>query len=325
MVADRAHPNDLAHNRNVDRFVHALTHDFEPGLGIDRPLHLVHGLLQREPLDRVIIDLGDQVARHDAGFRRRRFIHRSDHLDEAILHHDLDTEPAELAVGGLLHVTPGLLIHVPRMRIERCDHAVDRALDQLGVVGLFNVIGPYPLEHLAKQIELRVGVGTGRSLGHCHQLRSLGPGNEQGQAGSCCRTKEKKEILAHSSRTFSLSVVARHRPVFLPSSTKSSQYLSGFIEAVLPGRGLGAETALGAAAEPIAELRRNITERQLDAQLQRGHREFSGIHQTPVGGEVLHGRILVHRRHHDAVAQLDASDRQHPDISHFLAQRRATR
>ena len=39
-------------------------------------------------------------------------------------------------------------------------------------------------------------------------------------------------------------------------------------------------------------------------------RELAGIHQMPVGRKPLHGRILMHRRHHDAVAQLDASNRQ---------------
>ena len=145
--------------------IRALAHDLELGLGVDRPLHLVDGLLQRKPLDRVAVDLRDQIARQDAGLRRRRIVDRRDYLDQAILHRDLDAEPAELAGGGLLHVAPRLVVHVARMRIERGDHAVDRALDQLGVVGLFDVVGPDPLEHVAEQIELRIGIrncGSGR-------------------------------------------------------------------------------------------------------------------------------------------------------------------
>ena len=182
--------------------VHALAHDLEPGFGIDRTFHLVHSLFKRQPLNRGVVDLGDQVAGHDAGLRRRRVVHGRDHLDQAILHHDLDTESAELAVGGLLHVLPGFVIHVPRMRIERSDHAVDRAFDQLGVVGLLDIVGPDPLEYLAEQIELRIGVDTGRSAGDGDRQRALRRGHEQGQAGACRRTEEKKEILAHGSRTF---------------------------------------------------------------------------------------------------------------------------
>src|ERR1700712_132082 len=40
------------------------------------------------------------------------------------------------------------------------------------------------------------------------------------------------------------------------------------LQSILPGRGLGAETALGAGAEPIAELRRHVAERSVDTELQ---------------------------------------------------------
>src|SRR5467141_2604182 len=55
--------------------------------------------------------------------RGGRIIHGRNHLDEAILHHDLNPQPAELAAGCLPHVPPGLLVHVPRVGIERRDHA----------------------------------------------------------------------------------------------------------------------------------------------------------------------------------------------------------
>ena len=37
--------------------------------------------------------------------------------------------------------------------------------------------------------------------------------------------------------------------------------------------------------------------------------EFAGIHQVPVGRKALHRRILMHRRHHDAILQRHAADR----------------
>jgi hypothetical protein len=39
-------------------------------------------------------------------------------------------------------------------------------------------------------------------------------------------------------------------------------------------------------------------------------REFSRIHQMPIGRKTLHRRVLMHRRHHDAVLQLDTPDGQ---------------
>ena len=108
---------------------------FSRVLLLGAPFILVDGLVQGQALNLLIVDLGDHVAGHDAGFGGGRVVDRRDHLDEAVLHRDLDAEPAELAVGGLLHVAPALLVHVARMRIERGDHAVDRALDSLASSG----------------------------------------------------------------------------------------------------------------------------------------------------------------------------------------------
>src|ERR1700684_4403672 len=110
------------------------------------------------------------------------------------------------------------------MGIKCGDHAADCALDKLGVVGLFDVVGPDPLEYLAKQVELRKGiVGAGRSPGGGNPKLIPRPGDEKRQAGTCYRAEEKEVILAHCSRTFSLSVAAHHGPVnraSLPRGTR---------------------------------------------------------------------------------------------------------
>jgi hypothetical protein len=142
--------DDFAHNRHVDRRLCAFAKDGQPRFRIDRPLHLVHGLLQSKPLNCLIIDIGDEIAGHDAGLRRGRAVNRRNHLDQAVFHRDLDTESTEFALGRLLHFAPGTVIHVSRMRIEGGDHAVDCAFDEFGVTGLFDIVGPDALEHLAK-------------------------------------------------------------------------------------------------------------------------------------------------------------------------------
>ena len=193
--ADRLDLDDFALDRDVDRLVGALALDLQLGGGVDRPLHLVDGLLQGQALNRVAVDVGDQIARHDAGLRGRRAIHRRDHLDEAIFHRDLDAEAAELAVRGLLHVVPGLLVHVARMRIERGDHAVDGALDQLGVVGLLDIVGPDPLEHVAEQIELRIDVGVGRRPGGRDPELAPGPVTRRVRQVPATAPRKKTEFL----------------------------------------------------------------------------------------------------------------------------------
>ena len=100
-------------------------------------------------------------------------------LTSAVLHRDLDAEAAELALHLHLHVAEVLGVHVARMRIERGQHAVDRRLDELLVGDLLDIIGAHPLEHLAEQIELAVGVGIGRGGVACGVVGGAAPSGEQ--------------------------------------------------------------------------------------------------------------------------------------------------
>ncbi len=160
-------------------------------LGVDQPAHLLDRLVEREPLHRLAVEMGDDVVGHDAGLVRGRVVDRGDHLDQAVLHRDLDAEPAELAAGLHLHVAEALGVHVARMRIEPGEHAVDRRFDQLGVLGLLDVVGAHPLEHVAEQAELPVGVGGSRACARAveHDPR-LGGDERQGRTCRC--TEEKK-------------------------------------------------------------------------------------------------------------------------------------
>jgi hypothetical protein len=90
------------------------------------------------------------------------------------------------------------------MRIERGDHAVDRAFDQRTVARLLDIVGPHALEHLAEQAELGIGVDAGRRLGARNELFTLRPGHKQGQARTSQRPQEKQNILPHS---FALSAL----------------------------------------------------------------------------------------------------------------------
>ncbi len=130
--------------------------------GIGRAAHLLDGFAERQALHLLAVELGDDVAGQDAGLVGRRVVDRRDHLDELVLHGDLDAEPEELAAGLHLHVLIVFGVQVARMRIERGQHAVDRRLDQICVIGLLDIVGADALEHVAEQIELPVGVGRRR-------------------------------------------------------------------------------------------------------------------------------------------------------------------
>ncbi len=132
-------------------------------------------------------------------------------LIEAVFHRDLDAEAAELAAGLHLHVAEALGIHVARMRIEAGQHAGDRGLDQLAVVGLLDIVAAHALEHVAEQIELAIGVrGCGPGArAHQHRARLR---DEQRQRCAGGRAEENNRSLAHHPRTFSPSFAAHHGP-----------------------------------------------------------------------------------------------------------------
>jgi hypothetical protein len=141
-------------------------------------------LVEGEALKCLIVELGDDIAGADAGLSGRRIIYRRHHFEDAVFHRDLDAEPAELAVGLNLHVAKALGVHIARMRVEPVEHATDRALDQLGVVRLFDIVRPHHIENVAEQVELAVGIGGG-GAGTCydHERGRLHRHEGQGDSG----------------------------------------------------------------------------------------------------------------------------------------------
>ena len=137
------------------------------------------------------VDLADQVAGQEAGLRRRRIVDRRDHLDQAVLHRDLDAKPAELTAGLHLHVAETFRVHVARMRVKPGEHAVDGRFNELAVVRFFDVVGAHALEHIAEQIELTVGIRNRRArrradqqgprLGDQQRCQHAGQGAEKEQ------------------------------------------------------------------------------------------------------------------------------------------------
>ena len=117
------------------------------------------------PCTGVAVEMGDEVAGLEAGIGGRRVVDRRHDLDQAVLHRHLDAEPAELAAGLHLHVVEVLGIQVVRVRVERGQHAVDRALDQRVVGDVVDIVRAHQLEHVAEQVELLVGLGVVRRRG----------------------------------------------------------------------------------------------------------------------------------------------------------------
>ncbi len=139
------HADHRAGQRDHQRRALALARDGERDLRVRLAAHLLHGR---------VVELDDQVARLDAGLERRRVLDRRDHLDEAVLHPDLDAEAAELALRADLQLFERLRIEIGRMRVEPREHAVDRLGDQLLVLDRLDVVGLDGAEHLGEGAQL---------------------------------------------------------------------------------------------------------------------------------------------------------------------------
>ena len=82
------------------------------------------------------------------------------------------------------------------------------AFDELALVGLLDVVRPHPLENVAEQVELAIGVaGRGGARARSHQQPGRLDGHE-GQCGAGDRAQEDQRSLAHHPRTFWLLLVA---------------------------------------------------------------------------------------------------------------------
>ena len=130
----------------------ALPVDGERDRRARRAAHAVDGLIHAQALDRLAVKLGDGIARDHPRPFRRHVVDGRDHLQNAVLHRDVDAKAAELATRFDLLLLEFLGAHIARMRIELHEHAVDGVGDELLVVGLFDILLAHMLEHFAKKL-----------------------------------------------------------------------------------------------------------------------------------------------------------------------------
>ena len=88
----------------------------------------------------LVVDLDDAVAGADAEAERRRALERRDDDELAVADLELDADARVVAVELVAERLVALGRHVDRVRVERLQHAVDRALDQLLVVERLDVL-----------------------------------------------------------------------------------------------------------------------------------------------------------------------------------------
>ena len=110
----------------------------------------------------------------DAGLGRRGVVDGRDHLDEAVLHADLDAQAAEFAAGAFLQLSECLGLEVGRVRVEVAEHALDGVLQQRLVADRLDVGGLDAVHHLGEGAQLIQGQGRLAARRRCRRGGRLG-------------------------------------------------------------------------------------------------------------------------------------------------------
>jgi hypothetical protein len=137
--AHALHADLFADDGDREAAAFVLAEDGEHHLGGRLAAHALDRLVEREALDRGVVDAGDQVTGLETGAECRRALDRGDHLHQAVFHADLDAHADELAGGRLAELLEGLAVEIRRVWIETCDHAADGIGDELFLVDRLDV------------------------------------------------------------------------------------------------------------------------------------------------------------------------------------------
>ena len=198
---DRVLGDDLARQRHVDRRILARPDQLQRHLGARLAAHFLDRVVQLAAIDRLAVDPGDVIARFDSRARRRRVLLRRDDLDQVAFLRDRQAQPPVIALGldlQVLVVEPGL---VGTVRIERGEHAVDRALDQHLVRHLVDIIRFDPVEDVHELIEFAVGLRV--DLRH-----RAGADRDEGQRADDRGCLE--QMTGHDAQLFKQDMVGAH-------------------------------------------------------------------------------------------------------------------
>jgi hypothetical protein len=129
----------------------AVGHDRDADLGADVAAQALDDLGQGHVLQRHAVGVGDDVARHEPGAGGRGVVDGGDDDGAAFALGDLDAEAAELAAGLLLHLARLLAVEALGVLVEGAEHPADGGLDEGGLVGGVDVLGPDAVDDLAEQ------------------------------------------------------------------------------------------------------------------------------------------------------------------------------
>ena len=148
--------HDVAHDLDLKGCIHAFPEDGQHHARARLAAHALNGFGQGKVLGQHIIDLDDQIAGLQARAITGGVLDRRHDTDTALGRRDLDANAAELTARIDLHFLVHLLVQIGRVRIEVCQHALKRAIDELLVADLLDVRTANKFHDLGKLLQLTV-------------------------------------------------------------------------------------------------------------------------------------------------------------------------
>ena len=153
-AAHARHVDDGPRDGDLDGAGHSFAHDREDDVGAGLSAHHLHGVGQRHPLHRSVVEPDDQVSRFDAGLLRGGVVDRRDDLDEPVLHADLDPQAPEFAARARLQLLVVVGNEIGGVRVETGQHPADCVLEKRRVLDWLDVVVLDPGENLRERPEI---------------------------------------------------------------------------------------------------------------------------------------------------------------------------
>ena len=168
LMGHRLELDDATRDGDVERRVATGTDDRQTDRTAGGPAHLRHGVIELEPVDQLAVDVADVVARLDPGLVRGAALERRHDFHHSFGHLHRDAEALVVAVDHRRQPLEAGAFEIGGVRVERGEHAVDRAanqrlvVDRLDIARLDPLVGGEELGEFGRDRAVDLGIAGGR-------------------------------------------------------------------------------------------------------------------------------------------------------------------
>ncbi|OQC73336.1 MAG: hypothetical protein BWX45_00528 [Deltaproteobacteria bacterium ADurb.Bin002] len=158
LCPDAFYLNHGAGQRDVPRLDHILPQNRYGHLGVFRAAQLLHGLHNRNVFCGFTVNLDDRIAGFHARLERRCVLDGGHYRQHVLQDGNFNADSAETPLRFHFQLLVKLRRHKRAVRIERLDHAVDRALNQNRRIDFFHVVFLHHIQDFIEGFNLLVNI-----------------------------------------------------------------------------------------------------------------------------------------------------------------------